>query len=100
MCEIATAHGCKPIVCSVLPTIRFPWHAGIDPIPPILKLNGLLQDYARAHHLTYVDYYSALVADDQGMKKGLAKDGLHPNLAGYKVMEPLAQSALAKTLAQ
>ena len=46
MCEIAMAHGCKPILCSVLPTIGFPWHPGIDPIPPILKLNALLQDYA------------------------------------------------------
>lgn len=100
MCEIATVHGCKPILCSVLPTIGFPWHPGIDPIPPILKLNALLQDYARAHHLLYVDYYSALVAGDKGMQKDRAKDGLHPNLAGYKVMEPLAKAAIDKALAE
>jgi len=100
MCELATVHGCKPILCSVLPTSSFPWHPGIDPIPPILKLNALLQDYAREHHLSYVDYYSALVAGDKGMQKDRAKDGLHPNLAGYKVMEPLAKAAIDQTLAE
>ena len=100
MCEVATVHGCKPILCSVLPTTGFPWHAGLDPIPLISKLNALLQDYARARNLAYVDYYSALVAGDKGMPKDRARDGLHPNLAGYKVMEPLAKAAIDKTLGE
>ena len=33
------------------------------------------------------------------MKKDLADDGLHPNAAGFKVMAPLAQSAIDKALA-
>ena len=100
MCEIAKVHGCKPIVCSVLPAAAFPWHQGIDPIQPILKLNAMLKDYARSNNLAYVDYYSEVVAEDKGMKKDLAKDGVHPNLAGYKVMEPLAKVAIDKALAE
>ena len=33
------------------------------------------------------------------MKKDLADDGLHPNAAGYKIMAPLAESAIEKALA-
>jgi len=100
MCEIAKVHGCKPILCSVLPAAAFPWRQGIDPIPPILKLNALLKEYAGSNRLTYVDCYSAVVAEDKGMKKDLAKDGVHPSLAGYKVMEPLVQAAIDKALVE
>ena len=100
MCEIAKAHGCKPILCSVLPAAAFPWHPGLDPVQPILKLNALIKDYASSNQFAYVDYYSAVVAENKGMKKDLAKDGVHPNLAGYKIMEPLAKAAIDKALAE
>ncbi len=100
MCELAKLHGCQPILCSVLPASGFPWHPGIDPVPPILKLNALLKDYADANHFAYVDYYAAVVAENKGMKPDLAKDGVHPNLAGYKVIEPLARAAINQALAE
>jgi lysophospholipase L1-like esterase len=100
MCEIARAHGCKPILCSVLPAAGFPWHPGVNPVQTILRLNGMLKDYAGANQLAYVDYYSAVVAENQGLKKDLANDGVHPNLAGYKILEPLAEAAISKALAE
>jgi lysophospholipase L1-like esterase len=43
----------------------------------------------------YLDYFSALV-DDKGMlKRDLSDEGLHPNAAGYKIMAPLAEKAIA-----
>jgi len=30
----------------------------------------------------------------------LSKDGVHPNLEGYKIMEPLAEKAIAEALKQ
>jgi lysophospholipase L1-like esterase len=33
------------------------------------------------------------------MKRELTADGLHPNDAGYKIMAPLAQSAIDKRMA-
>jgi lysophospholipase L1-like esterase len=30
------------------------------------------------------------------MKPGLSSDGVHPNAAGYAVMEPIARAALAQ----
>jgi len=39
------------------------------------------------------------MVDDKGfLKKDLAEDGLHPNLAGYKIMAPLAETAITQAL--
>jgi len=46
----------------------------------------------------YLDYFSPM-ADEKGLlKRDLAEDGLHPNPAGYKIMAPLAEAAIAKAL--
>jgi lysophospholipase L1-like esterase len=34
----------------------------------------------------------------QGMKADLASDGVHPTEAGYRVMAPLAERAIAEAL--
>jgi hypothetical protein len=48
--------------------------------------------------LTYVDYWSVLSASDGGMKRGFYDDGVHPNVNGYRAMEPLAKTAITKAL--
>ncbi len=66
----------------------------------ILALNVWLKKYCSDHDLVYLDYFSAMV-DDQGfLKKKLTEDGLHPNADGFAVMAPLAETAIAKALAQ
>jgi lysophospholipase L1-like esterase len=32
------------------------------------------------------------------LRKEITDDGLHPNAAGYAIMEPLAEKAIAKAL--
>jgi len=32
------------------------------------------------------------------LKKDLADDGLHPNAAGYRIMAPLAEAAIQKSM--
>ena len=52
-------------------------------------------------HFGYIDYYSAMVVgDNKALNPAYTNEGLHPNLAGYKVMEPLAEQAIAKALKQ
>jgi len=64
----------------------------------IRALNAWLKDYASKTRAVYLDYYSAMV-DDKGMlKTELTYDGLHPNDAGYVVIEPLAQKAIDAAL--
>ena len=54
-------------------------------------------DYAARSGAVYLDYYSAL-AEGRNFKKELTGDGLFPNDAGYGVMAPLAEKAIAEAL--
>jgi lysophospholipase L1-like esterase len=48
----------------------------------------------------YLNYFPAM-GDEKGfLKSGLTNDGLHPNAAGYAVMAPLAERAIADALAK
>jgi acyl-CoA thioesterase-1 len=59
-------------------------------------LNRWLKEYCAKNGMVYLDYFSALVDDKGWLRKELAEDGLHPNDAGYKIMAPLAEEAIAK----
>jgi lysophospholipase L1-like esterase len=98
MADLAKANGIRVIFASILPAREFPWHKGLEPAPKIRVLNAWLSGYCTDHSITYLDYYSAMAADDGGMKPGISKDGVHPNEAGYAIMAPLAQAAIDKTL--
>ena len=63
-----------------------------------MKLNSILQSYAKDKNIVYVDYFTAMVDDSMGLKKELGSDGVHPNSAGYAIMEPLLEKAIQLTL--
>ncbi len=94
MVELAKVHGIKPVICSVLPALDFYWRPGMEPAPKIIRLNEMLKSYALKNDIQYVDYFSAMVDENMGLKKEYSDDGVHPNLAGYKVMEPLVEEKL------
>lgn len=99
MAEIARANGIKPIMTSILPATEFSWHKGLEPAEKIVKVNRWVKAYAAKNHLLYVDYWSAMVNDKKGLRPELTLDGLvHPNMDGYKIMEPLAKKAIDETL--
>jgi acyl-CoA thioesterase-1 len=98
MVDIARQNGIRVVLASVLPATAFPWHPGIQPAQKIKVLNAWIKDYAAANHLVYLGYYSSLVNDEGGMKNEFSKDGVHPNSAGYAVMAPLAEKAIAEAL--
>lgn len=98
MAELAKAHKIKVILCSVLPADHFGWKPALQPADSIIALNQWIKAYAKQNHFGYVDYYSAMVNDQKGMKSDYSKDGVHPNLTGYQVMEPLVQAAIKKAL--
>ena len=98
MAELAKVHQIKVILCSVLPAYDFPWKRGSFPSEKIIKLNTIIQEYADANEILYLDYYSALVDEQKGLKSAYADDGVHPNKNGYEVMNPLVEAALVKVL--
>ena len=97
MAEIAIANNIKVYICSTLPAIDFPWSPGLSPGPKVIKLNSLLKEYCDKDNITYVDYFSAMADEKGGLKVPeytSADDLVHPNLAGYKVMEKIILDAL------
>jgi lysophospholipase L1-like esterase len=103
MAELARANGIRMVFASVLPVHNYTDKAKDffvqRPTARILQLNEWLKNYCAKNKLVYLDYFSAMV-DDKGLLKGdLADDGLHPNAAGFKIMAPLAEAAIAKAMA-
>jgi acyl-CoA thioesterase I len=98
MVEIAQANHIGVVLASVLPTLDYPWRRGLDPAPRIAALNTWMRAFARRRGLVYVDYFPALADPSGGLKADLAKDGVHPNQAGYDVMAPLARQAIARAV--
>ncbi|MDD2960520.1 MAG: GDSL-type esterase/lipase family protein [Muribaculaceae bacterium] len=98
MCELATANGIKPILCSILPCDRFGWNAKIKPAERVKEMNVLIRKYAKENNFYYVDYHSALGLPNGALPAEIAPDGCHPNLDGYKVMEKLVLKGIAATL--
>lgn len=98
MTEIAKANHIRVVLSSVLPVYDYPWRPGLQPVPKIAALNAWLRSYADSHGVVYLDYFSSLADERQGMKSTLASDGVHPTEAGYDVMAPLAERAIADAL--
>src|SRR5580700_7647228 len=102
MAELARVHHIRVVFASLLPVNNYTDDAkesfALRPRERILALNDWLKDYCAKNALVYLDYFSAMV-DDKGMlKRNLSDEGLHPNAAGYKVMAPLAEKAIAQAL--
>jgi lysophospholipase L1-like esterase len=98
MTEIAKAHGIRVVLSSVLPVYDYPWRPGLEPAPKIIALNKWMKDYAARSGQVYLDYHSAMADARQGLPPNLAGDGVHPTEAGYLIMAPLAEKAIAKAL--
>lgn len=100
MAEIADANNIKVILSSVLPAYDYPWRTGLEPAPKIMEVNNWLEDFAKKHGYVYLDYFSAMKDDRNGLPKEYSHDGVHPTSEGYDIMEPLAKKAIEKALAE
>ena len=96
--ELAQANGIKVILASVLPAAAFPWNKALKPAEKIVAINRSLQAYAIQKNLIYVDYFAAMVDTQNGLRLTYSEDGVHPNQAGYEVMERLVTQAIDKAL--
>jgi lysophospholipase L1-like esterase len=107
MAELAKLHGVRVVLASLLPVSDDKRDAAGQPLvrtkgrptATLRALNAWMADYARANGHAYLDYFTA-VADGAGLlKPDLNDDGLHPNAAGYALMAPLAENAIAQAVA-
>jgi lysophospholipase L1-like esterase len=99
MAELAKANGIKIVMSSVMPVCDY-IRPQTERRPPakIIALNEWIKDYCAKNGLVYLDYYSAMLDDQKMFQKEITYDGLHPNEAGYAIMEPLAVKAIAAAL--
>jgi lysophospholipase L1-like esterase len=100
MADLSASQGIRVVLCSVTPTVDYPWNPGLNPAPKINALNAWIKDYASRKGYIYVDYYSALKDEHGGLPPTLSKDGVHPLPAGFAIMAPLAESGIEKALAR
>jgi acyl-CoA thioesterase I len=98
MCELARSKGVRVVVASVLPAFDYPWRPGLTPAPKIVALNAFLENLARRRGYVYLDYHGAMTDAKGGLRPELSPDGVHPNAAGYSIMGPLAEKAIAEAL--
>ena len=87
MTEMAKANNIEMILCSLVPANSFPWRPEITPTQKVIQLNQMIKTYAEENKLYYVDYYAAMVNESNGLQQQLGYDTVHPNAAGYQVME-------------
>lgn len=95
MCDLARANGIRVVLGSILPAERFDWKPQLKPAAQIVALNAWLRGYAHQTGAVYADYYSALAGPDGDLPAAYSNDGVHPQAAGYALMRPIAERAIA-----
>lgn len=99
MAELAKKNHIKVILCKYLPIYEYPWNKNLKGVADqIISLNDEIVAYAKANRFTILDYWTPLVDERNGQKAEYTDDGVHPNLAGYKVMETVTEQAIDKIL--
>lgn len=98
MVEIAKANNIKIVLCSVLPVYDYPWKPGLEPAQKIIDLNKWIKEYSINNEIIYVDYFTPMADQRNGLKKEYSEDGVHPNLAGYKIMESIVNQTIQELL--
>ena len=99
MAEIAKAYKMKVVLSSILPVYQYDWAREIkDPPSTIQAVNDALKQYASDQGLIYLDYFSSMVDERQGLNSDYTSDGVHPNENGYILMSSLAEEVLSELL--
>jgi len=99
MTEMARGNNIKVILATLTPVCDY-HQPQTQTRPParIVALNQWIRDYSAKNGVTLLDYYPAMIDEQQMLRKEFTGDGLHPNAAGYDVMMPLAAKAIASVL--
>lgn len=100
MVDLARQNDIIPIVVSVPPCDFFFWRREVEhPAGTIIELNRKIKEYCAKADVPYVDYHSAMAAEDGSMNPEYSKDGCHPVIEGYKVMEKTVTPVINRALA-
>jgi acyl-CoA thioesterase I len=107
MTQLAKLRGIRVVLASILPVADDKTDANGQPLIrsrgkplELLKsINARIADYASTEgKVQFLDYFTAMATPAGTLRPELNDDGLHPNKAGYEVMRPLAEKAIAAAL--
>jgi len=96
MCELAKMNNIQVVLCSILPAYDYPWKWGVYPTEKIMTINQWMKEYAAKNNFVFVDFFTPLADERNGLDKKYSEDGVHPNQLGYSVMKPLVEEAISK----
>lgn len=96
MVQAAGVEGITVALCSILPTDIWALAGSVVRNEVIARTNDRLRDLAARRQALYVDYHAHLAGPDGlTLRPGLADDGLHPHLLGYREMARVLLDTLA-----
>jgi lysophospholipase L1-like esterase len=64
----------------------------------ITELNAWLREHAQGTGAAWVDFHTPMADAQGGLRRGYSDDGVHPNRAGYAVMNPLVEQGIRQAL--
>jgi lysophospholipase L1-like esterase len=100
MLTLADAHGLRVILGNLAGFDHFAWAPEIDPKPWIQRMNAWIENTARTRGYVLADYRAAFGEIDDARRAAIMPDGVHPNIAGYALMRPVALQALDQAFEQ
>lgn len=105
MCDLADHYKVKVVLSSVLPvhdynmTVNPAFEQTKKRSPLVIRaLNEWIQSFCQKRGYVYLDYFHPVLDTRANLTKEYSDDGLHPNSAGYRIMAPVALSAIEKSL--
>lgn len=96
MVELALNNDIHVVLSSVLPCDSFVWNTSVLNVQDkILSLNRRIVALAEEFSLPFINYYPSMVyGRSLALHPAYTDDGVHPNSAGYNVMEDLLLEVL------
>ena len=95
MIDLCWQNGIRPVICGLLPSYYIRWRTEVtDSFEKVCSLNARLKAYCDRHGVTYIDYGSVLAGPDGKILEAYSGDTVHPNAAGYELMEKLLLETL------
>lgn len=85
MMDAGKQAGINVLVCSILPTNE-DYRKNSEHVGLRARINERLKAACQAKKCIYVDYAAAIQDANGGLRRDLARDGLHPHWAGYEIM--------------
>ena len=95
MIDLCWQNGIRPVIGACLPSYNIRWRPEVtDSFEKVCSLNARLKAYCDRHGVTFVDYTSVLAGEDGKILPEYSGDTVHPNAAGYALMEKLLLESL------